>query len=65
MLVRMAGALCSYLMFSITETPVFLRMVDDHSSGKCDLLRNWMAPQSNVRYVINAVPYGGIDLLRG
>jgi hypothetical protein len=38
MLVRMAGALCSYLMFSITETSVILRVVNDHPYGRIDLL---------------------------
>ena len=36
---RMAETFLPYLTLSITETPVILRMVNDHPYGKCDLLR--------------------------
>ena len=35
----MAEVFVSYLMFSVIETPVILRMVDDHPYGSKHLLR--------------------------
>ena len=33
------------------------RVSNDHPYGSSHLLRIWMIPQSNIRYVINSVPY--------
>ena len=60
----MVEALYSYLAFSITDTPVILRMTNGHPYGNRDLLCVWMACCRKARYVASAVPYGEVDLLR-
>ena len=39
---RITGSFLSYPAFSKQETPVILRMVNDHPYGVIDLLRFWM-----------------------
>ncbi len=48
MLVRVAEAFVSYLMFSVIETPVILRMVNDHPYGSRHLLRIEMTSDSTL-----------------